>query len=258
MMFWDWNWGAGLWASLWIVFVLAVLVTPWVFFLMALRGVLEKVSPQNRAMAPEHVWLNLIPVFNLGWFIYTVAKVRDSAKAEYYSRGWPVEGDFGYNVGLAAGIVGICAVVLSWVPVIDFGLGVAALVCLIVYWVKMADLKNRLSFGDQWRGTVSLPPYAGYQWPYDRPPGPGAAPYAPPASYYPPAPQPGPPPAPRPAQQPAGGQQPGAGGPGAGPATAAQPGSLAPKRTQRTQCAVCGTTVAPDDRFCRGCGLPLP
>jgi hypothetical protein len=244
MMFWDWNVASGLWVSLWIVFVLAVLVTPWVFFLMALRGVLEKVSPQNRAMAPEHVWLNLIPVFNLGWFIYTVAKVRDSVKAEYYSRGWPIEGDFGYNVGLAAGIVGICAVVLSWVPVIDFATGIAAFVCWVIYWLKMADLKNRLSLGDYWRGPVSPPPYAGYQWPYDRPPGPGAAPYAPPASYYPPAPQPGPPPA----QQPA----------GQAPRPAAQPSPSAPKRTQPTRCAVCATTVAPEDKFCRGCGLPLP
>jgi hypothetical protein len=247
MMFWDWNVASGLWVSLWIVFVLAVLVTPWVFFLMALRGVLEKVSPQNRAMAPEHVWLNLIPVFNLGWFIYTVAKVRDSVKAEYYSRGWPLEGDFGYNVGLAAGIVGICAVVLGWVPVIDFALGIAAFVCWLIYWLKMADLKNRLSMGDQWRGTVSPPPYANYQWPYGQPPGPGPAPHAP---YYPLGPQPGPPPAPT--------QQLADQAPRPGAQPPAQPGSPAPKRTQPTQCAVCGTTVAPDDRFCRGCGLPLP
>ena len=249
MMFWDWNVASGLWVSLWIVFVLAVLVTPWVFFLMALRGVLEKVSPQNRAMAPEHVWLNLIPVFNLGWFIYTVAKVRDSVKAEYYSRGWPLEGDFGYNVGLAAGIVGICAVVLGWVPVIDFALGIAAFVCWLVYLAEdgrsqepavdgrpvarhrfaaaLCKLSVAVRPANQVRvrhrlcSVLSTCPTA------------GAAAGADTSN--------------RPIRRAERRAQP-----------ASQPGSPAPKRTQPTQCAVCGTTVAPDDRFCRGCGLPLP
>ena len=119
MMFWGWNWGWGGFRSLlWLVVIAAILIVPWLFFLINLRGLLEKVSPSNRAMPPEQVWLNFIPVFNLGWFIYTVAKVRDSVKAEYYSRGWAVEADSGYNIGLAAGILGICTAILGRLPVI--------------------------------------------------------------------------------------------------------------------------------------------
>ena len=35
----------------------------------------------------------------LGWFIYTVIKVKDSLQAEFRARGWFIDGDLGYNVG---------------------------------------------------------------------------------------------------------------------------------------------------------------
>jgi hypothetical protein len=79
---------------------------------------LNRVSPVNRAMPAAHVWLNFIPVFNLGWFLYTVVKVRDSVRAEYQSRGWPVEGDLGYNVGLATGVLAIVTFIMGWVPLL--------------------------------------------------------------------------------------------------------------------------------------------
>ena len=228
---WDWGWG-GLWSFFWVIFVIAIFVVPWLFFLLNLRSLLERVSPVNRAMSPDQVWLNFIPVFNFGWFIYTVAKVRDSVKAEYQSRNWMPEGDYGYNVGLAAGILGICSVVFGWIPLLGWGVSVAALVAWVIYWLKTADLKSRLGYG-------SPTPYAGYGSSYEQ-------------VRWSPAPQPGPEPN-RPApQEPAAG----ADRPAAGTAGAGAPASAAPTKGRR--CAVCDTPVAPEDRFCRGCGLPLP
>jgi hypothetical protein len=250
MMFWGWDWGwGGLWSLFGVIVVLVILAVPWLFFLMNLRGLLESVSVGNRAMRPEEVWLNFIPVFNFYWFIYTVTKVRDSVKAEYYSRGWPVAGDFAYNIGLAAGILGICSVVIGWIPLIPGGVSIAALICWIVYWLKTADLKHRLSFS-AWQGPGSPPPYADYQPPYGQPPGQGLGAYPPyqpaagPAGQGQPSPDARPASAPRPPDQPQ---------PVAAPAPV-----VPPKRTTNKQCAVCDTTVAPDDKFCRGCGLPLP
>jgi hypothetical protein len=238
---WGWHWGwGGLGSFIWIVFVAVVVIVPWLFFLLNLRGLLERVSEPNRAMPPEHVWLNFIPVFNLGWFIYTVAKVRDSVRAEYHGRGWAIDGDLGYNVGLAAGILGICTVFFGWIPLIGWGVGVAGLICWVIYWLKTADLKSRLSFGDQSHGA-GLGAYP----PYYTPPAPGAQWQRPPAGQQPAGSPPrpaGPPP------QPAGvSPQPGAGS-----------ADAAPKRDKDKQCAICATTVTPDDKFCRGCGLPLP
>ena len=79
-----------------------------VLFLLNLQRLLEAVRFQNRAMSPGHVWLNLIPVFNLGWMIYTVIKFRDSVRNENASRrGASVNEGSTYNVGLAYAILSI-------------------------------------------------------------------------------------------------------------------------------------------------------
>ena len=86
---WDWSWhGDWNWAWGWFViagsiFGLAIGLLIEILFLLNLRGALQRVSAPNRAMPPDHVWLNLIPVFGLGWFIYTVIRIRDSLRAEY-------------------------------------------------------------------------------------------------------------------------------------------------------------------------------
>ena len=106
-----------------------------IFFLLNLRDLLQRVSPQNQAMAPNQVWLNLIPLFNLVWIFITVSRVRESLQAEYRSRGWTPQGDFGYGLGLAAAILSI----LNWGL-----LGLAGFICWIIYWVKMSEFKNVL------------------------------------------------------------------------------------------------------------------
>lgn len=241
---WDWGWG-GLWSFFWVIFVIAIFVIPWLFFLLNLRSLLERVSPQNRAMSPDMVWLNFIPVFNFGWFIYTVAKVRDSVRAEYQSRYWAREGDYGYNVGLAAGILGICSAVFGWIPVLGWGVSVAALVAWIIYWLKTADLKSRLGYG-------SPTPYATYGTPQGQ-------------VRWSPAPPPGPTTAPPAPQGPAAGADSLGAENATAPGTSTAPGTPGAPGSQGTaggagparRCAVCDTPVAPEDRFCRGCGLPL-
>jgi zinc-ribbon domain len=145
-LFWGWTWLAGIA----VVIMLGVLLLPWFFFLLNLQALLNNVAPPNRRMPPGHVWLNFIPVFNLGWFIYTVIKVKDSVGAEFRTRSWFVDGDLGYNVGLTAGILWVASFVIGWIPFIGWVLPLAAVICWIVYWLKMADLKNRLEARPAW------------------------------------------------------------------------------------------------------------
>ena len=107
-----------------------------VFFLLNLRNLLRQVSPQNRAMQPDYVWLNLIPVFGYVWMIITVIKVRDSVRAEFERRGWSPQGDFGFGVGLAFAILAIVSGLLTFIPM---------LVCWIIYWVKTSELARQLA-----------------------------------------------------------------------------------------------------------------
>ncbi len=243
----DWGWGWGWVAVVGGIILLGIFLIPWFFFLLNLQNTLNRVSDRNRAMASGHVWLNFIPIFNLGWFIYTVAKVRDSVKAEYLSRNWKVEGDFGYNVGLATGVLAIVSFFMGWVPVLGWAVGIAQLVCWIIYWLKTNELKNTL--GE--RGALA-----------------GPAPYAPPPP-YPGFPVPPSNAAPGAGQQiPPAAPPPGVVAPAAATAaviTAAGPGAAGEGALEEsggeagpTICAGCGSTYAPGDKFCRTCGLPLP
>ncbi len=142
---WDWDWGWGLASVIGSIVLLVILVIPWFFFLLNLQNLLLRVQPRNRAMPSGYVWLNFIPVFNLGWFLYTVMKVRDSVRAEYVSRGWAPEGDQGYNVGLVTGVLAIASFFLGWVPGIGWAIAIAQLICWILYWLKTHELVKRLS-----------------------------------------------------------------------------------------------------------------
>ncbi len=240
--------GAGLLAfgAFFMVFFAVALVVE-ILFLLNLMETLRRVSHENRRMTPGLVWLILIPVFGMGWFIYTVIRISDSLRAEYRSRGWQPEGDFGYGVGLAAGIINIAGLAWGWIPrhgtVVGALLSVGYLVCWIMYWVRTARIKNRLGPAAGWAGTAG--PYSGY----------------------------GPPPGPGGWQAPGGWQ--GAGGP-AGPGmekdrkwaqssgdedgneTGGESGDEAGDPTrQAARCSACGTAVTPDDKYCRGCGSPL-
>jgi hypothetical protein len=152
-VWWNWGWTA----AIVVIILLGVLILPWFLFLLNLQRTLTRVSDHNRAMPAGHVWLNFIPVFFLGWFIYTAMKVRDSIRAEYKSRGWASDGDFSYTVGLAAGILAIASFVLGSVPILGWGLAIAAIVCWIVYWVKIADFKNRLGEQGVGQSGAGLP-----------------------------------------------------------------------------------------------------
>jgi hypothetical protein len=230
-LFWGWGWLAGIG----VIILLGIFLLPWFFFLLNLQNLLEHVSPANRRMTPGLVWLNFIPIFHLGWFIYTVIKVKDSVSAESQSRGWMIDGDLGYNVGLTAGILWIAAFFIGWIPFIGWVLPLAGVVCWIIYWLKTSDLKHRLEGPPPWVRPGGYPAYYPSTYPPVGPPYAGGypQPYAPPAVPVEPVPPP--------------------------PSASTEPSGDEPTaETQETRCGACGSKLDPGDRFCRSCGLPLP
>lgn len=190
---WDWNWGWGWLATAGSIVLLGLFLVPWFFFLLNLNNLLDNVREENRAMPPSHVWLNFIPVFCLGWFLYTVIKVRDSVRAEYATRGWQPDGDFGYNLGIVAGVVWIASLFFGWLPLIGWLLPIAWLVCWVLYWLKTAEFRKRLDTRATWRsGAQPPPPYSsGPSYPPPGAPRYGQGPYAGQAPYSGQAPYPG-------------------------------------------------------------------
>ena len=115
------------------IILLAIFIVPMVFFLLHLHKLLAKCNPKNRGMEPGLVWLNFIPLFNLGWIFYTIFQVRDALRAEFSERGLePEDPQFSHPIGLAYCITNACSII----PFIGFIAGIAAIVLWIIYWVK--------------------------------------------------------------------------------------------------------------------------
>ena len=124
-----------------VIIVLAIVIIPTVFFLIHLQKLLNKCSVDNRAMEPGMVWLNFIPLFNLGWIFYTIFKVTESLKAEFKDRN--IESDdpeFSHPIGLAYCITYVCSII----PFLGYLSSIACLVLWIIYWVKTDKYSKQL------------------------------------------------------------------------------------------------------------------
>lgn len=127
--------------------VLAGLIFMAVMFFRTLSDALRRCTPKNRMMAPANVWLLFIPFFNFVWIFMVVNAVSTSLKNEYGDRGLPSDHDFAKTIGI---IYGICLVVnaifrIARLEGIAGIIGLAGLVLLIIYWVKIANYKNKLT-----------------------------------------------------------------------------------------------------------------
>ena len=116
-------------------------IIPFIFYLVTLQNTLYTVSPANRRMAPGQVWLLLIPIFNFIWHFMIVDRITDSIRNEFTERNIASnESSPGRSIGLAFCILSCCAVI----PVVNTLTAPAALVCWIIFWVKMHECKMKL------------------------------------------------------------------------------------------------------------------
>ncbi len=87
-----------------VLVVLGVGLVLQISYLLKLSWTLAGVSEQHRRLSPGLVWLNLIPVFSLGWHFYTVIKIRDSLVAEFEARGIADRNNGGFALGIATSV----------------------------------------------------------------------------------------------------------------------------------------------------------
>ena len=120
-----------------------IFILPLIFFIITLQNALLAVSPHNRKMPAGNVWLLLIPVFNIVWLFLVVGNIADSYRSEFMERNIPSdEARPSYNIGLATAVLQCCCII----PVLNILAGFGFLVCWIIYWVKVAGLKNQLEY----------------------------------------------------------------------------------------------------------------
>jgi hypothetical protein len=97
--------------------------------------------PQFQRIPAGQIWLLLIPLFNLVWNFFVFPRVAESYQAYFNSQGRTDIGDAGRGIGLG---YAICAAV-AIVPCIGIFAGLAALVLLIIFLVKIYGLKAQLA-----------------------------------------------------------------------------------------------------------------
>jgi hypothetical protein len=118
----------------------AVMLIPAIFYLLTLQKTFNRCSPENRAMNPGLVWLMFIPLFNMIWHFMIVLNMSKSLAAEFQKRGLNEEPNPGKNLGLAMCILACTGII----PVLGMLGSVGALVCWILYWVKIAGYSKKL------------------------------------------------------------------------------------------------------------------
>jgi hypothetical protein len=111
-----------------------------IFYILTMQKALDLAGERHQKMKPGMVWLMLIPLFNLVWHFFVVKNVSDSIKSWAAENGKSVE-DAGYTIGLIACIAQCCGLI----PLVNVLAGPVALVCLIIWWVKIAGFNKLMS-----------------------------------------------------------------------------------------------------------------
>ncbi|MCO5050967.1 MAG: hypothetical protein M9920_01520 [Verrucomicrobiae bacterium] len=129
---------------------LIIFLIPLIFYLLTLQKTLNRCSPESRAMQPGLVWLLLIPLFGLVWHFFIVLNMTKTLETEFRKRGLHIEAAPGKTLGLVMCILACCSII----PLLGFLCSLGALVCWILYWVKIAGYSKQLP-------SSSAPPLAG-------------------------------------------------------------------------------------------------
>ena len=134
--------GAGI-AGIVMVFliVFAIFLIPYIFYLLTLQKAFNRCAPENRALAPGLVWLLLIPLFNLVWHFLVVINLAKSLEAEFQKRGIAEEPKPGQTIGMVMCILNACSII----PFLGILCSLVALVCWIIYWVKIAGFSGKIA-----------------------------------------------------------------------------------------------------------------
>jgi len=125
-----------------IIFAIVLVITFAISIVICamLYVVQKRVPVEHRKIEPLHIWLLLIPFFNIVWNFFVFQRVPASYQSYFNAQGRTDVGDCGKQIGLW---YAICAVV-SIVPCVNYIAGPAALVLLIIFLVKMFGYRNMI------------------------------------------------------------------------------------------------------------------
>lgn len=134
--------------------IIAAAVVVAVFYLKNLQDLLRECDPVNRQIPPGNVWLMFIPLFNIVYGFIMYPKISETLKREFEYRDAPQSGDYLKGLGMAMPILNVVGLIP--VQAIKGVVGLGSLVTVIIYWVKSAEMKNKLRSLPKGEGGVKL------------------------------------------------------------------------------------------------------
>jgi hypothetical protein len=135
--------------------LLLLFLVPAILFLITQQNTLRAVAKQNRKLEPGMVWLQLIPLFGMVYQFIVVSRISQSLQREFNSWGSD-DSILGYadsesvEIGnseptYALGIAYCTLFCCSIIPFLGPFASLAGLVCWIIYWVKLAEYKAKVT-----------------------------------------------------------------------------------------------------------------
>jgi len=127
--------------SIWhwlIVFGLALIIVPSVFYLIALQKALEAIDPAMRPVTPGLVWLQLIPIFNLVWLFILVNHLKKGYAKMSAAGRLRSETTAGFGVGIAMA----CLSVACAIPGVATVAVIPAMVCWVLHWIQVNEARK--------------------------------------------------------------------------------------------------------------------
>jgi hypothetical protein len=121
---------------------LAIGIVIYVFYLKNLQDLLKECDQSNLQMPAVNVWLMFIPLFNYVYAFIMYQKISESIKREFESRNAPQSGDYMKTLGIIMPILTLVGIIP--VNALKGIVGLGGLVLFIIYWVKAAEMKNKL------------------------------------------------------------------------------------------------------------------
>ena len=125
-----------------VVLVVAGVMIAVVFGILAyvcylISDALNALPAEHQKMSPGLVWLLLIPCFSIIWNFFVFLQVSQSYESFMRSKGRPMDTSL-----QTLGIVYSVLAVLCVIPYLGSCISIFALVVLIIYLVKLSDMKR--------------------------------------------------------------------------------------------------------------------
>jgi hypothetical protein len=126
--------GAGLFLFI-VMFAIALAIGAFICYQLYLSA--ARLPEADRKLAPASAFLLLVPLLNFVWLFIVVMKLSEGYQQYFAARPRTDVGDCGYRLGLGWAIAAVCVMV----PIANVFAGLASLVLMILYLVKLSQLR---------------------------------------------------------------------------------------------------------------------